>query len=322
MARVAAMLAFVVLASGTACGRKESAPAGTGASSGGTAEDANRSPAAVAPSDPGTAAGSRVKAVIVPPSPSKLLPPRVSVEMPGGQPVKSVQVRWKVEGGIVAEGEQLSPALFRKGDTISALVTAETAEGPVSVETPTVNAVKSLPSVTDVRLEPALVRTGGTVRAVVRGESPDGGPLTFRYKWFVDDVQVEGDAAERALADVGKGAWVHVLVQSNDGVSDGGWKFSPKYRVYGPVPVVRVEGEPAVTPEGVFVWKVSVSNAGSVPPAIELVSGPAGMRLSGSTIRWAVPEESFGKEARFELKVPEGEGAWMTHVLAVFPRKR
>jgi Tfp pilus tip-associated adhesin PilY1 len=317
---VATMLAVAILASGTACGKKEPVPAGT--VTGGGPGDANRSPATVVPSDPGASGGAGVKAVIVPPSPSKLIPPRISVEAADGQSIKTVQVRWKVAGAVVSEGERLPAALFRKGDAISALVSVETSKGTVSLETPAVTAVKSLPSVTDVRLEPATIRTGSSVRAVAQGESPDGGPLTFRYKWFVDDVQVKGDAAERTLADVGKGAWVHVQVLSNDGVSDGGWKYSPKYRVYGPPPVVRVEGEPVVAPDGVFAWTVSVSGGEGALPAIELVSGPAGMTLSGSSIRWAVPEESFGKEARLEVKVPEDDRAWSTQVLAVFPQKR
>ena len=316
---MAAMLAAAILASGTACGKREPAPPGTVA--GPVPEDASRSTAPSVPPERETSTGGKARATLVPPSPSKLLPPRVSVVTPDGRPAKPVRIRWKVGGAVVAEGETLPPSMFRKGDAISAIVTVETSEGTVSLETPAATAVKSLPSVTDVRLEPALVRSGGTVRAVAVGESPDGGALTFRYKWFVDDVQVKGDAAERTLDDVTPGAWVHVQAQSNDGVSDGGWKHSPKYRVYGPPRVVRVAGEPVVSPDGVFSWNLSVSGGEAGAPPIELVSGPSGMTLSGSTIRWAVPEESYGKEARFELAVPEGEGTWPTHVLAVVPRK-
>jgi hypothetical protein len=322
VARGAAMLAVAFLAFGAACGKKEHSPAGAVSVAGGTVEDAKHPPASPLPSVRESSAEAMVRAVVVPPSPSKLLPPRVSVEAVVGPPVKTVQVRWKVAGAVVAEGERLPPAMFRKGDAISALVTVETSGGTVFIETPVVTAVKSLPSVTDVRLEPAVIRSGNSVRAVARGESPDGGPLTIRYEWFVDDVEVKCDSAELSLKDVGAGAWVHVLALSNDGVSDGGRRYSPKYRVYGPPPVVRVGGEPSVTPEGVFTWTVAVPDGGGALPAIELVSGPAGMTLSGSTIRWAVPGDSIGREARFEVRVPEGEGVYSTQILAVIPQSR
>ncbi|MFA6147175.1 MAG: hypothetical protein WC899_03070 [bacterium] len=317
--RVAAMLAIAFLASGTACGKKEPSPAGTGTATAGPTEGAK--PSLASSRSPSQATSAKMRAVIVPPSPSKLLPPRISVERTDGQPVNGFQVRWKVEGEVVASGERLPPEMFRVGDRISAIATVETAEGTVSLDTPVVIAVKSLPSVTDVGLEPGIVRTGSTVRAVVRGTSPDGGPLTFRYKWFVDDVQVKGDAAELSLENVEKGAWVHVQVGSNDGVSDGGWKNSPKYRVYGPSPVVRVEGAPTVAPGGVFSWTVSVSGAGGATPPIELASGPAGMTLSGRTIRWAVPEDSLGKVTRFAVKVAEGDGVYSTQDFTVTPQR-
>jgi hypothetical protein len=321
-ARVAAVLAIAFLASGIACGKKDPFPAGKGPAGRGRAEDRKQSPASALPSGQERPAEVKMRAVIVPPSPSRILPPRISLETTRGQSCKVIQVRWKVEGTIAGEGESLSPANFRKGDTISAIVTVQTAEGTVSLETPAVTAGKSLPSVIDVRLEPTMVRTGSTVRAVVRGESPDGEPLTFRYKWYVDDLQVKGDSAELTLENVEKGAWVHVLVQSNDGISDGARKYSPKYRVFGPPPMVRMVGEPVITPEGVFVWTLSVTDAGTVPPSIELMSGPAGLMLSGFNIRWAVPVAAFGKESRFEVKVPEGDGAYSTHVLGVVPERK
>jgi hypothetical protein len=231
------------------------------------------------------------------------------------------EVRWKVNGMNVAGGDRLSPSLFRTGDKIAATVIVKAEKGTFSVETPQVTAVKSLPSVTDVRLDPAVMRKGDTVRAVVQVENPDENPLSIRYTWFVDDVQVKGDSPERTLGDVRKGSWIHVMVVPNDGRSDGSWKYSPKYKVGNALPVFRSEGEPILSAEGVLTFTITASDPDGDPLTMELVTAPPGMTLSGNRVTWTVPESAFGKPAEAVIRVSDPDGGFVTHPLNVTPRK-
>jgi hypothetical protein len=316
-----AIVCFLLLAASVACGRKEAdAPRPAAATETAKASEVP-SPGPARESAQGPPAGT-FSAIVVPPNPSRLIPPRVEVSSTSGEIPVVLEVRWKVGGVIVSEGERLSPALFRKGETIAATVIVRAGEGTVTVETPRVTAASSLPSVTDVRLEPAGMRKGDTVKAIVKAESPDGEPLRFRYQWFIDDAQVPGDAPELSLREANKGSWVHVMVVPNDPLSGGGWRYSPKYKVLNPPPAVRAAGEPNLSPEGVLTSAISATDSDGVPLSMELVSGPPGMTLSGTALRWAVPEGAYGKEAPVTLRIYFGDGDFMTHTLALTPRKK
>jgi len=319
--RAAAGLVLLFLVS-TACGRREPPPPGSGPVAGSPEAAANPPSVAGTPRGGGEPVrGPKVSAVIVPPSPSRILPPRISVGGSGGQPVPLVDVRWKVEGGVVAEGERLPPAMFRKGDTISAIVTVRTAEGTVSMETPSVTAVRSLPSVTDVRLEPTPIRTGDTVKAVVTAENPDESPLTFRYKWYVDDVQAPGDGSELASNDVGKGAWVHVMVVPNDGISDGAWKYSPKHKVANSPPVVKDDPPTVIQPGGFFLHTIRAVDPDGDALAYALEKAPPGMILNGAVLQWQLPDDAYGKSVQVVVRISDNDGGVTATTFTMTPRK-
>lgn len=318
---ISPILCFLLLASCVACGKKEAdgprPPIVTETAKASTVP----SSVPVQESVQGFPAG-RFSAIIVPPKPSRLIPPRIEVSSKSGEIPVVQEVRWKIDGGIVSEGERLSPALFKKDDTISATVTVKAGEGTVTIETPQVTAVKSLSSITDVHIEPSAMRKGDTLKAIVKADSPDGEPLRFRYKWFIDDAQVPGDTSELSLREVKKGSWVHVLVVPNDGLSDGGWKDSAKYKVLNPPPVVRATGEPNLSPEGVLTSMISATDPDGTPLSMVLTSGPSGMTLTGATLRWLVPEGAYGNEVPVTVRIYFGDGDFMTHTLTLTPRKK
>ena len=318
---IATILCLLLLVACVACGKKEvDAPRPAAVTE---SAKASTAPSAVPAQESvqGVPEG-RFSAIIVPPKPSRLIPPRVEVSSKSGEVPVVLEVRWKVDGGIVSEGERLSPDLFKKGDTIAATVIVKVGKGSVSIETPLVTAVKSLPSVTDVRLEPVAMRKGDTVKAIFKAESPDGDPLRLRYQWYIDDARVSGDGSELSLRDVKKGSLVHVMVVPNDGLSDGGWKLSQKYKVLNSPPVIRATSEPNLSPEGVLTSSISATDSDGVPLSMELISGPPGMTLNGETLRWAVPEVAYGKEVPVTLRIHYGDGDFMTNTLTLTPRKK
>jgi hypothetical protein len=253
----------------------------------------------------------------VPPNPSRLFPPRIEVVPAGGPGDRIVQVLWTVEGRVVAEGERLSPGMFRKGERIGATATVKTGERELTLKAPEVTAVGSPPSVTEIRIEPPEMRTGDTVRAVAKGESPDGNDVTFRFRWFVDDVPLPGDGPEMVLEGVRKGAWVHAMAVPNDGIRDGGGRYSPKYKVLAAPPAVKVQGEPNLSPEGVLSCVIAASDPDGDPLSVELVAGPPGMTLTGNVLSWKVPEGGLGRPVEAVVRVPDGDGGYVTRTLTV-----
>ena len=304
-----AILCALSIAAIFSCGRKDPAPV-----------------ALTSPPEPekavlNTTVEVGMTASIVPPQPSRALPPRVvvaskSVEIPAPQ-----QIRWEVNGSVVSEEVRLSPFSFRKGDAIRAVATIKTGERTIHLATPEVVAVRSLPSIAGVRLEPGMAKRNDTVHAVVKADNPDGEALSYRYNWFIDDIQVPGEGPSLHLAGVSKGAWIHVQVVPNDGISDGGWRYSPKYKVENSPPVISSGPPTIIAPEGLFTHKIVAEDPDGDALSYTLESGPRGMTMTGATLRWNVPLETYGTNVQVTVKISDNDGGVISHTLSMTPRK-
>jgi hypothetical protein len=268
-----------------------------------------------------TAVEVEMTAAIVPPHPSRALPPRVVVASKSVEIRAPQQIRWEVNGSVVSEEERLSASLFRKGDAIRAVATMKTGERTIHLATPEVVAVRSLPSITEVRLEPGMARRNDTVHAVVKADNPDGEALSYRYKWFIDDVQVPGEGPSLHLAGVSKVAWVHVQVVSNDGISDGGWRYSPKYKVENSPPVITSGPATVIAPDGLFTHTIVAEDPDGDVLSYTLKGGPPGMTMTGATLRWNVPVEAYGTNVLVTVNISDNDGGVISHTLSMTPRK-
>jgi hypothetical protein len=211
--------------------------------------------------------------------------------------------------------------MFRKGDTISAEVTVKSEGGTVSLETPEVVAKRSLPSIKDVHLEPAPIRTGDSVRAVVTADNPDELPLTFRFTWYVDDVKTPGAGSELVSKDVRKGAWVHVMVVPNDGISDGSWKYSLRHKVVNSPPVVKGDPPTVIQPGGLFIYAIRAEDPDGDTLAYSLEKAPPGMILTGSTLQWQLPDDAYGKSVQVVVRISDNDGGVTATTFTMTPRK-
>ena len=181
----------------------------------------------------------RFAVFVVPSSPSRSTPPSISVKSPPGQGAEVLGVQWLVNGTDAGRGQTLPADRFRRGDKIQAIVKLRAAAGEENLSTAEVVAINALPTVVGARIEPKAPTNGSTVRVIAEGEDPDGDPVTFTYKWYVNDVVVPGGSDSLMLNDVKKGSWIHVAVTSNDGTGDGAWRYSPRYQVVNAPPVVK-----------------------------------------------------------------------------------
>ncbi len=245
---------------------------------------------------------------VVPSVPSRISTPTVSVKSRPGREAEVIQVRWFVNGSEQEDGPRLSISRFQREDRIRAEVKLRAGGEEILLTTPEVVAVNALPGVTDVRIEPQTLTNGGTARAVVQAQDPDGDPLTFRYRWYVNDLPVTADGDSLTLSGVKKGSWLHVAATPNDGFSDGAWKYSPRHQVVNSPPVVKSKLPKELPPGRKFVYRIVAEDADGDPLSYSLSNGPPGMRLEGSTLVWQVPEESIGANVGAEVVISDDDG--------------
>lgn len=245
---------------------------------------------------------------VVPSSPNRIAPPSVSVKSPPKQGAEVLLVRWFVNGSEQESGPLLSPSRFQRGDRIRANVKLSTGGGEILLTTPEVVAGNALPGVTDARIEPLAPFSGSTARAVVQARDPDGDPLTFKYKWYVNDSPVAGNSDALTLTGVKKGSWVHVTITPNDGFADGAWRDSPRYQVVNALPVVKSVLPKELPPGRRFTYRIVAEDPDGDPLTYALTKAPPGMILRGDTLEWQVPEESIGANVEAVVVISDNDG--------------
>jgi hypothetical protein len=324
MAAAAAILAFCLTIAGTGCGKKEgTAPQGATPAVGEAA-----SPAAGRADAPAAGRveisvpdGGGFAVIVAPLSPSRIAPPSVSVKSPTGHGAEVLSIQWLVNGAERESGQTLAPSQFQRGDRIQAVVKLRAGGGEKLFTTPEVVAVNALPAVTDVRIEPQAPITGSTVRAVVKAQDPDGDPLTFKYKWYVDDLVVPGESDSLTLKGVKKGSWIHVAVTPNDGFSDGAWRYSPRHQVVNAPPVVKSQPPTTIPPSRVLTHTIVAEDPDGDPLTYTLVKGPEGLTLAGATLTWKISDRDLDRPAEIVIEISDNDGASTVLTMTLNPRK-
>jgi len=302
----AALLAFVLAVGGTGCGQRGSPPP-QGALPAGA--DARGSGAGGAYQGEGSPSSVRGFAVFVTPSfPNRIAPSSVSVKSPPGQGAEVVGVRWFVNGNEQEGGHQLAPARFARGDRIRAVVRLRSGTGEMLLTTLEVGVENAPPLVADVRIDPPAPTAGSPVRAIAQAQDPDGDPMTFNYKWYVNDAGVSGGGDSLTLKGVKKGSWVHVAVTPSDGAADGASRVSPRYQVVNGLPVVQSVLPDELPPGRRFVHRIVAEDPDGDPLTYTLTKAPPGMVLRGETLEWQVPEESIGVNVEAVVVISDNDG--------------
>jgi predicted small lipoprotein YifL len=267
--------------------------------------------------------GPGIRCVLLPAVPTKLSPPAVFLQgvRPGKETPRIVDVLWYVNDIEFRGGARLDPSRFAKGNRIHARASILYGGEERQMDLPVVVVGNSPPWIEDAHLEPQGPLTGSVVRAVVKATDPDGDPLTFRYTWFADDRRVREGADTFALNGVKKGAWIHFQVIPNDGSAEGGWKYSPKYKVLNSPPVVKNAPPSSIAPGGVFTHTIEARDPDGDPVAFSLEKAPPGMTLSGATLGWTVPEDAYGKNVEVVVRVSDNDGGVTQTTFSMVPRK-
>ncbi len=314
-------LCLAVAASG--CGNKKSPPDSQGTSFS-AEEEAREAETRTVPADraePVATSGGDITVFVVPSSPSRIAPPSLSVRSHPGQGAQITGVRWIVNGSERAVGDTLASSLFERGDEIEAEVNLLSGNGESLLKTEKVRAVNSMPAVIEVGIEPRAPTAGGTVRAVVSAQDPDGDPLTFKYQWFVDDVQASGEGDSLPLKGIRKGSRVHVAVTPNDGFGDGAWKYSPRHEIVNAPPVVKSQAPTTIPSSRVLAHTIVAEDPDGDPLTYALVKGNERTTLDGSTLVWNVSDEDLGRPLEIVIRISDNDGGETVLTMNLIPRK-
>jgi hypothetical protein len=140
-----------------------------------------------------------------------------------GDPV-TVTVAWLREGVPMPglDGATVPAAATRRGELWTVLATPDDGDQPGETVQASLTVGNTPPVATAIAVSPRLVTPRDTLTATVSAEDADDDPVTHRFAWYVDGVEVGEDAATLDL-----GAWtvggeeVQVLATPTDG-TDGG----------------------------------------------------------------------------------------------------
>ncbi len=204
------------------------------------------------------------------------------------QGAEVLHVRWFVNGGESESGPlPFAFPLSTRGQDPGKREISVSEERRSCSTTPEVSAVECVAGVTDVRIEPRAPTSGSTVKAIPQGQDADGDPLTYKYKWYVNDLPVAGESESLVLNGVKKGAWVHVSVTPNDGFADGAWKESSRYQVVNAPPVVKSPVPTTIPPSMMLRHTIVAEDPDGDPMTFTLYEGTAGDAPQGVDDRMA-----------------------------------
>lgn len=263
-----------------------------------------------------------VKAVSISPVPAaKTVSLRAHAELAGrpGADGERLVFQWTKNGRPI-EGEtgaSLPATAFRKGDDIAVRVSV----GPTgrAVESPPVRIANTLPRIMSGRVTPEPATRESELRAQVQAADADGDPLSFRYQWIRNEVEIPGATGETlSLAEMTKKDKIVVRVVASDGEADGSPYYSASVPVQNAAPSIT-SSPPAAVPGGMYSYQVKAKDADGDDIAYKLTKAPAGMTIGANgLITWSV---SAGVAGAHEVEVvaadPDGAKATQAFTLTV-----
>lgn len=210
------------------------------------------------------------------------------------------ELRWERNGEpLMASGETLPTAGFKKGDVIRVIV------GPPGAEkTAEAVLVNAPPVIRSVRLSPRPFHKGEDITAEAQGFDPDGDAVSYKYEWSVNGESVYG-AEEQMLpsGSFARGDEVAVSVTARDSES-AGEVFKASFGRASNAPP-KFTSSPPVDFTGRFIYKPVVADLDGDTITLSLEKGPEGMKIENGAVDWRAGGEQKGA---FEVTIAADDG--------------
>lgn len=212
----------------------------------------------------------------------------------------AAEVRWERNGEpLMAQGETLPTAGFKKGDVIRAVAGEAGAEK--SAEAVLVNAP---PVIRSLSISPRPFHKGDALTVEPLGFDPDGDPVRYRYEWTVNNESVYG-ADENVLStgSFARGDEVAVRVVARDSEIAGEPFRVVAGRVQNAPP--KFTSKPPADFTGRFVYSPTVVDPDGDTITLSLEKGPEGMKLENNSVNWRA---GSGQSGVFEVTIAADDG--------------
>ncbi|GMR04184.1 MAG: hypothetical protein BMS9Abin23_0073 [Thermodesulfobacteriota bacterium] len=217
--------------------------------------------------------------------------------------------RWEVNGRPLAGASEdtLRTAGLKKGDEVMVKVSTED-----EISTAGVIIKDSAPSVRGVSLDPDIIYRGVDVTAVVKGYDPDGDPLKYDYRWFINGEELIMENGPVLNGDLyRRGDKITLEVIPFDGEIRG--------EAFVSLPVVIPDAPPrftSVPPAGFkarsYSYRVMAEDPDGDALSFSLKKAPDGMTIDkDGLITWAIKAGDGGTH-EVEVVAEDGFGAKAT----------
>ena len=225
----------------------------------------------------------------------------------------SFRYRWIVNGQPVRnqDGEQLSPELLKRGDTVSVEIWPHDGmvEGrPFTTEPLVVG--NSPPVVDHLAIEPESVSPGVPVQARADMSDVDRDLVRVSYRWWKNDALVqEGDDAELNTAGFSRGDTLSVEAVPFDGVQKGKAVRSVPIRVgNSPPKIVSAPAKSIVNNR--YDYQVEATDAESDVITFSLETAPPGMTIDEhrGSVSWQISPDQIGVH-KVRILAKDSQGA-------------
>lgn len=193
----------------------------------------------------------------------------------------------------------LLPTMLKRGDqlAVESVPSDGKAEG-APVRSSPVTIPNNPPEATRLTLGPSQPHIGDRVDVEVEGKDQDGDAITYGYRWYRNNVPVEGGRGDQPSLDTtgfARGDTILVDVTPQDGIEKGRTFRSPPLTIVNSQPTIT-STPPSALKEGRFEYAVTAVDREDDPLTYSLEAAPPGMAIDKATgrILWQVPPGTKG----------------------------
>ncbi len=229
---------------------------------------------------------------------------------------KGVTYRWMINGSMIAgeTGPVLLKDLYRKGDTITLIVTSEGKDA-----TATTVIQNSLPRVVAVPFSPERVIAGRDISVVPQAVDPDGDDVMFHYQWTVNGEDIPGDTSilKGNLFKHGDSVTLTVIPYDNEAAGE---PFVSKALIIPNAPPQFVSTPPREFSNKTYTYQAKAEDPDGDPVTYTLGSAPQGMTIDphSGLITWTIGGDQGGNhEVEVVATDPGGMKAYQRYTLSI-----
>ncbi len=251
------------------------------------------------------------------PVPGDVILPEITLENADREEVRLTYI-WRVDGERVSTADSYRIS-ERANDTLIELqVIAHAGNHSSDPVTAHIRVGNRAPSVSSIALQPSLTPTIiDEIKAIPRAADPDGDPIEFIYRWYVNGSRIDYSGPELPKNRFRRGDKIDLDIVATDGSLDSEPMSAPTIVIVNAEPLI-VSVPTEMNENGTFEYKVVVEDADDRMLRYALLERPDGMTIDwlGGAVRWKPTNEQAGKHT-VKLEVDDQNGGKATQVFTL-----